>query len=230
MSRKKISHHLHLPFFACPCRTSCPVDVSARWLVISLISILLVACASGPTKTYEGEERKIEDVAVIVNGLSSTDVSIHWRHGWVRLVEINGIRGGSTHTDKDYHAFVPWPDAPLNVAVLPGEHKLSTTYLGWVKHTCLTHPRNSTGDCDVWNFGHSAFQFSAIKGHTYLLSFVQYSARDNDWTPILIDITDQMQVFPAEPITGIHGAYLLGPGIKAWLKGRSTGQQKATEQ
>lgn len=229
----KFGHYLHIPIFGHR-RTSYSLEKTTRWLIISLIPIFLAACSFGPTKTYEGEERKIEEVAVIVNGLSSTDISFHMKRGWVRLKEIDGIRGGSTHTDKDYHSSVPWPDAPLNVAVLPGERKLFTTYLGWEKHTCLTHPRNNvTGDCDAWYGGNSTFQFSAARGHTYLLSFVQFTHRDDDWTPVLIDTTDQRQVFPVEPIAEItrtRGRYILGPGIKSLLDGAHAGQQKTTEQ
>ncbi len=183
-----------------------------KFLMFAVLSQLLFACSSAPTKSYEGEERNLEDVAVIMNGISASSKykfsqkgilrqGFSRTSGYVMLMKIDGVTG----ENGDLLYFHSAMNGGLNVAVLPGEHTL-TTYFRSSERTLLTTVR----DAGIINH-----RFNAEKGHTYLLSFLQ---NDNHWTPVLLDLTAWKKVYPAEELKPIKGA-IMGPGIQEWVKG-----------
>lgn len=190
----------------------CIAKLSKFLMLVVLSQLLLIACSSAPTKSYEGEERKLEDVAVIMNGVSASSKykfsqksilgqGFSRTNGFVVLMMIDGIAG----ENGDPLYFHSARNAGLNVAVLPGEHILTTRFRSSDRGVLTT----------VISSGIIKHRFNAEKGHTYLLSFLQ---NDNQWTPVLIDLNAWKKAYPAEEIKPIKGA-IFGPGVQEWVKG-----------
>lgn len=179
----------------------------------------LAACSSAPTKGYEGEERRISEVALIMNGVAAAAIydfsqkgplktGFSFRNGFVTLYKIDGIPA----VVDSYYYQSAW-DGAVNAAVLPGKRKLSliltATRRSKTKGGLLRLERDLEAQSSV-------IEFNAEIGHSYLLSFLQ---DDTQWTPVVLDLTAWKKAYPPHDLTVGKDA-LIGPGVMEWIQGK----------
>ena len=199
------------------------VSVLIKFIPALILTISQVACTSLPRKGYAGEERKIEDVAIIVDRVGFTaGYRSRLKGGLVILNAIDGAKGADLDTGRsqnpNFHIVVSGASTPLKVAVLPGQRLLRVDFLG---HEYDEIPPTGMHSADVGrkDYRSSAeLQFNAEKGHTYLLTFIHYEKYSDKWLPVILDLTGWKQSYPKEQIEKRSGGYsMTGPGMRNWL-------------
>jgi hypothetical protein len=205
----------------------------SKFSMLIVLSQFTIACSSTPMKTYEGEERSINDVAVIVNGTGASSKyefseknalrkGFSFRNGYIVLRRIDNVPSGEEEGTYYYHS--SW-DGALNVSVLPGRHTLRTLVV-YTKRTTSSAKGGVLRLARDNFFLSSDFPFDAEKGHVYLVSFFQY---DQYTTPVVLDLTDWKKVYPPGEIVRTRGA-LMGPGVYEWIEHKRIRRRSASDE
>lgn len=199
------------------------VSVLIMFISTLIVTIPLVACTSLPRRGYAGEERKIEDVAIIVDRVGFTaGYRSRLKGGFVILNTIDGARGRDLDIGRsqnpNFHFAVAGSSTPLKVAVSPGQRLLQVDFLG-VEYDEIPPTGMHSADVGRKDYRSTAkLQFNAEKGHTYLLTFIHYEKYSDKWLPVILDLTAWKQSYPKEKIEKRSGGYsMTGPGMRDWL-------------